>query len=309
MKDAPDWKTPKWPFLLANAMFLAAAAGVIYAAHRPISRTEEILVCVMAGLGALVGCWPFILDYRATEKLIEVNGLTTVMEQLEDLKKFSTQIATATDQWARVQETTKGHADKTVASAKEITDRMTTEIREFNEFQAKLNDMEKGALKLEIEKLRRGEGEWMQVVARILDHVFSLYTAAGRSGQPELAEQIGLFQTACRDAARRVGLVPFGVEPNEKFDPAKHRAQGVENPAAGAPITGLLAPGVMFQGRLIRQALVKLAGDEPAAQSGAAAEAVAAPEKMSAVEKAEPVTTEKPAQNELTLEARLSIYF
>jgi molecular chaperone GrpE (heat shock protein) len=301
MKDAPDWKTPKWPFLLAYVVFLAAAAGVIHAAHRPISQTEEILVCVMVGLGSLAGCWPFILDYRATEKLIEVNGMTTVMEQLEDLKQYSAQIATATDQWARVQETTKGHADKTVATAKEITDRMTAEIREFNEFQAKLNDMEKGALKLEVEKLRRGEGEWMQVVARILDHVFSLYTAAGRSGQPELAEQIALFQTACRDAARRVGLVPFGVEPNEKFDPARHRAQGVENPAAGTLVTGLLAPGVTFQGRLIRLALVKLAGEnETAAQPATVAEVVAGEEKIPAVEKPEAV--EGTANDELTLE-------
>jgi molecular chaperone GrpE (heat shock protein) len=296
MKDAPDWKTPKWPFLLANAAFLAAATGVIYAAHRPISRMEEILVCAMVGLGALAGCWPFILDYRATGKLIEVNALTTVMEQMQDLKKYSAQIATATDQWARVQETTKGHTDKTVAAAKEITDKMAEEIHEFNEFQAKLNDMEKGALKLEIEKLRRGEGEWMQVVARILDHVFSLYTAAGRSGQPELAEQIGLFQTACRDAARRVGLVPFGVEPDEKFDPARHRAQGVEHPVAGTPVTGLLAPGVTFQGRLIRLALVKLAGEEPAA----GAEVTAAKEQVPVVEK--PESTNGAAQDELTLE-------
>jgi len=34
-------------------------------------------------------------------------------------------------------------------------DRMVEEIRDFNDFQAKLNDTEKGALRLEIEKLRR----------------------------------------------------------------------------------------------------------------------------------------------------------
>jgi molecular chaperone GrpE (heat shock protein) len=182
------------------------------------------------------------------------------------LKRYSAQIAAATDQWARVQEVTKGHSDKTIAMAKEITERMADEIRQFNDFQAKLNDMEKGALRLEVEKLRRTEGDWLQVVVRMLDHVFALYMAAARSGQPELAEQIGHFQNTCRDAARRVGLTPFGLEPNEKFDPKRHRAQGVENPTEGAAVAGLLAPGITYQGRLIRPALVKLAGaDEPAA--------------------------------------------
>jgi molecular chaperone GrpE (heat shock protein) len=209
-------------------------------------------------LGALLGCLPFILDYRATGKLIEVNAVGTVAEQLRDLKKYSAEIAAATGQWALVQETTKGNTEKTVAAASEIAERMTTEIREFNEFQVKLNDTEKGALRLEVEKLRRAEGEWLQVVARILDHIFALHNAAARSGQPELAEQIGQFQNACRDAARRVGLAPFNAAPEEKFDAQKHRAHGMENPPADAIVAETLAPGMTYQGRLIRPAFVRL---------------------------------------------------
>ena len=211
-------------------------------------------------LGALLGCLPFILEYRATAKLVEINAVSTVAEQLRDLKKYSEQIATATDQWARVQDATKGHSEKTAAAAKEIADRMVTEIRDFNEFQVKLNDTEKGALRLEIEKLRRVEGEWMQVLARILDHIFALHTAASRSGNAELADQIGNFHNACRDAARRVGFTQFEAAPEEKFEAQKHRAHGVENPPADAVIAETLAPGIAFQGRLIRPALVRLTG-------------------------------------------------
>jgi molecular chaperone GrpE (heat shock protein) len=96
------------------------------------------------------------------------------------------------------------------------------------------------------------------VVARILDHIFALHNAASRSGQPELAEQIGSFQNACRDAARRVGLAPFNAAPDEKFDAQKHRAHGVENPPAEAVVAETLAPGMTYQGRLIRPALVRL---------------------------------------------------
>jgi molecular chaperone GrpE (heat shock protein) len=282
MNEAPDWKIPKWPFLLANTVLIAAAAAVIYKAAHPISPTEIYISVGCVALGALFGCLPFILDYRATGKLIEVNAVTTVAEQMHDLKKYSAQIAAATDQWAHVQESTKGSTDKTVAAAKGIAERMTEEIREFNEFQLKLNDTEKGALRLEVEKLRRTEGEWLQVVARILDHIFALHTAAARSGQPELAEQIGSFQNACRDAARRVGLAPFNAVPAEKFDAQKHRAHGVENPPAEAVVAETLAPGMTFQGRLLRPVLVRLREADAAATGPAMETAATAPENSEA---------------------------
>ena len=258
MNEVPEWKIPKWIFLLSNAVLLAVAAAVIYKAAHPISQTEIIAATACVALGAVLGCLPFILDYRATGKLIEVHAVGEVSEKIQDLKRLAAQVSTATDQWARVQEVTQDGAKKTVAAANEISERITTEIREFNEFQVKLNDTEKGALRLEVEKLRRTEGEWLQVVARILDHIFALHTAAARSGQPELAEQIGNFQNACRDAARRVGLTPFVAEPGESFDQERHRVHGVENPPAAAVVAETLAPGLTFQGRLIRPALVRL---------------------------------------------------
>jgi molecular chaperone GrpE (heat shock protein) len=258
MNEAPIWKTPKWPFWSAYLVLMAIGFAVVFRAEHPISHAVMYVAVACAGLGSLLGCLPYLLDYLAVGKLIEVNAVGTVVEQLQDLQKCSAQIAAATDRWALVQETTKGNTDKTVAAAKEVADRMTEEIRDFNEFQIKLNDTEKGALRLEVEKLRRGEGEWLQVVARILDNVFALHNAAARSGNAELAEQIGSFQTACRDAARRVGLSLFNAAPDEKFDPQKHRAHGVENPPTDGIVAETLAAGVTFQGRLVRQALVKL---------------------------------------------------
>jgi molecular chaperone GrpE (heat shock protein) len=258
MNEVSDWKIPKWPFLLAGGALLAVAALLACRPAHAITQTEIIIATASVALGALLGCLPFILEYRATSKLIEVNAVSTVAEQLHNLKTYSAQIATATDQWALVQETTKGSAEKTVAAAQEIVERMVKEAREFSEFQAKMNDTEKAALRLEAEKLRRTEGEWLQVVVRILDHIYALHTAAVRSGQPEVAEQISQFQNACRDTARRVGLTPFAAEAEEKFDAQKHRAHGVENPPADAVAAETLAPGLTFQGRLIRPALVRL---------------------------------------------------
>jgi len=285
MNEVSEWKITKWPFIAAGIALLVVAAVLATRPAQAITETEIILATASVALGAVLACLPFILEYRAIKKLIEVNAVTTITDQLHDLKTYSAQISTATDQWARVQDATKGHADKTVAGAKEIADRMTVEIREFNEFQVKLNDTEKSALRLEVEKLRRAEGEWLQVVARILDHVYALHTAAVRSNQPEVAAQIGSFQNACRDAARRVGFTPFGAEAGEKFDAQKHRVHGVENPPADSAIAELLAPGISFQGRLVRPALVRLQSAEAPAQ---------APEKIEEEKISSPAADELP---------------
>ena len=277
MNKASNWKVPKWPFLAANAVLILVAWAVIYKAAHPITDLEIGIATATVALGALFGCLPFLLEYRATAKLIEVNALGTVSEKIENLEQFAGQISAATDQWARVQETTQGSAEKTVASALEIAERISKEAREFSEFQAKINDSEKGALRLEVDKLRRAEGEWLQVVVRILDHIFALHTAAARSGQPELAEQISGFQNACRDAARRVGLTPFAAEPDEIFDAQKHRAHGVENPPAGAVIAETLAPGLTLQGRLVRPVLVRL---QEATEPETPTEAPAPPDQL-----------------------------
>lgn len=269
MKEASDWNIPKWPFLTANAALLVVAVAVIARAAHPISQTDIGLSTGAVALGALLGCLPFILEYRATKKLVEINAVTTVAEQLRDLKKYSTQIAAATDQWALVQENTKGNAEKTAAAAREIAERMATEIREFNDFQVKLNDTEKAALRLEVDKLRRTESEWLRVVARILDHIFALHQAAAHSGQPELIEQINQFQNACYDAAHRVGLVPFMATDGEEFDIERHRARGVEHPPTDGIVAETLAPGLTFQGRLVRPALVRLQEKPTAAESPA----------------------------------------
>ena len=281
MKEASNWTVPKWPFLLGNATLLGFAGWIVLAkASHPITDLQIVFATATVGLGAVLGTLPYILEYRGASKLVEVNALTTVVAQLEDLQKYAGQVSAATDQWVRVQEATQGGAEKTTAAAREIADRMAVEIRSFNEFQTKLNDGEKNALRLEVEKLRRIEGDWLQVLARILDHIFALYTAASRSGQPEVAAQIGQFQIACRDAARRVGLIPFVAGADEPFVAERFKNFDGETPAEGALIDETLAAGYTYQGRLLRPALVKLKSPEtPAAP---------APEEEKPVKDAEP---------------------
>ena len=133
---------------------------------------------------------------------LQVNALGAVADKIQDLEKLAAQISSATNQWDVIQ----GQAEKTAAGAKQIADKMGAEVREFSEFMQKMNDSEKATLRLEVEKMHRGEAEWLQMLVRIFDHIFALHAAATRSGQPQLAEQITHFQNACRDTVRRIGL-------------------------------------------------------------------------------------------------------
>lgn len=262
MTDTTNWKIPKWPFLLGDALLLAAAYFFIRYSPHPIGRLEVAAVSTCVALGAILGCLPFILDYRAIIKTIESSALGSIGEKIQNLEKLAAQISSATNEWTNAQT----QAEKTSAGAKEISDKMAVEVREFTEFMKRTNDSEKSALRLEVEKMKRGEAEWLQVLVRILDHVFLLHAAAARSGQPKVAGQISQFQNACRDAARRIGLAPFAAAPDEKFNAERHQTVDGSKPSADAVVAETVGAGYTFQGRFLRPALVKLREEKPIAE-------------------------------------------
>jgi hypothetical protein len=141
---------------------------------------------------------------------------------------------------------------------------MAAEARAFAEFMQKAGESEKGHLRLEVEKARRSEGEWLQIVVRLIDHVYALHQAAAHSGQPNVQQQIGLFQNACRDVVRRVGLLPLEAEPGEAFDETRHRLLDKEpRPEPGAIVAETLATGFSFQGQMLRPMLVRVVSPKP----------------------------------------------
>jgi molecular chaperone GrpE (heat shock protein) len=183
---------------------------------------------------------------------------------MKNLEGVAAQIQGATGQWQTVQE----HSDKTATAAREIAERMTAEVQSFTEFMQRANDGEKATLRLEVEKLRRAEADWLQVLVRMLDHVYALRVGAQRSGQPKLIEQLGNFQNACNDAARRVGLTPFVATDTDAFDAARHQlVEGDAKAAAGSRIGETVAAGYSFQGKLLRPALVRLRETAPTSEA------------------------------------------
>jgi len=275
MSDAIAPKLSKWPFFLGDGLLLGTACLIGYQSKFALGHWEMCFVVLCVAGGALLGVAPFLLEYDALAKVAEAGALNTAVAELKNLAAIANQISGATGKWQEAQE----QADKTVVGAREIAERMTVEVQAFTEFMKRANDSERANLRLEVEKLKRGESEWLQVLVRTLDHVYALHQGASRSGQPKLAEQVGNFQLACRDSARRVGLTPFTANEGELFDAQRHQLveEGVKAPA-GAVVAETIATGYTFQGRLVRPALVRLGNGEATV---AAVTAEAAPEEQS----------------------------
>jgi molecular chaperone GrpE (heat shock protein) len=270
MHDTQELKVTKWPFFLGDAFLLGLAYFVCWQGKAPLGRWEITAAAICVALGAWLGILPFLLEYRALLKKIETSALGTAAEKIKDLETLAAQISGATNHWQSAQD----QADKTAALAREIAERMAAEVRDFTEFMKGINEGEKATLRLEVEKLRRAENDWLNVLVHMLDHVHALHLAAERAGQANLITQLGHFQNACRDAARRVGLVPLGAALREPFDPQRHQWADGDSPPAGAIVAEIVATGYTFQGRPLRPVLVRVRNDAtPADASSASATA------------------------------------
>jgi molecular chaperone GrpE (heat shock protein) len=247
---------PKWPFFLGDAFLLGMAFFIYWESKYPLGRWEIIACAVCVALAAVLGILPYLLEYRALLKLLETSALQSVTEKIQKLETLAAQISSATNHWQSAQD----QADKTAALARDISEKMAAEVRGFSEFMEKISQGEKANLRLEVEKLRRAENDWLNVLVHLLDHVYALFHAAERSGQANLVSQLGQFQNACRDAARRVGLVPLLANQTEPFDSKRHKCADGEAPA-GALVTEMLATGYTFQGKFLRPALVRTQGN------------------------------------------------
>src|SRR5688572_28622185 len=142
MRSSPEVKIPKWPFFLGDAFALGLAYFVYSQGKGQLTQWETITICICVGMGALLGVAPFVLEYRVLLKSIEVSTLGTASEKIQKLETVALQISGATNHWQAAQE----QADKTVANAREISQRMAKEAQDFSTFMQKINEGEKSTI-------------------------------------------------------------------------------------------------------------------------------------------------------------------
>jgi len=264
---------PKWAFILGDALMLLVAFTIVIWTDGAMSlgRITLLVICVLAG--ACLSIIPYLLEFRAAVKFTDVDNLISAATQIKNLQGVAQQIGQATSQWQAVQE----HCAHTVTSAKEIGERIAIEAQAFTDFMRQAGDAERNHLRLEVEKLHRGEQECLQVLVRLMDHIFALYVAGVKSGQAPLAEQLGQFQNACRDAIRRVGLVPVEAKAGEAFDAAHHQLPDGALPAQEPCVVAeTLATGYTFQRQVLRQPMVVVRPPAAPATAGSSKAKVAA---------------------------------
>lgn len=263
----------KWPFFLADVALLAVAFWIVNHYPHPVPVLALGMATGCVALAAFIGVMPFRMQYDAIVRFAESNELNDTVSQINKAELAAEQIRGATAQWQGVQE----QSARTVATVREISDRMTAEAKAFAEFMQKANEHEKATLRLEAEKLRRSESQWLQLTVHLLDHVYALHQAGARSGQPNLEAQLGRFREACYEAVRRVGLIPFQSDAGEGYDAEKHQlVEGQAEPEVGALVGQTLAVGYSFQGQLVRKSLVTIqpvASEEPIAPAAIETEA------------------------------------
>jgi hypothetical protein len=258
----------KWPFIVADVVAFIGCYLIYDKASGPWGNGEMAAFIVCGSLGMFFLCFPFYQEYRLDARFAEADQLARVTEFMTQLGKVKNGVTIATAHL----ETAQDYAEKTIEASKEIAERMTDEAKAFADFMAKANDTEKAHLELEVE---------IKTLMTTLDETFRLCDAASRSGNTLVVETLTKFQSVCRAAAGRVGLVAFEPEFGEPFDSEKHVVADSEAVAPeGARVGGTVAPGYTYMRRTLRLAAVELQGGGigavPAATPAVAVEALAA---------------------------------
>lgn len=259
---APQVK--KWPFVVGDLLLVGVAGWIFVMSGYQPSGSNLAIIVVCLGLGIFFGVLPFLAEFREESRRFDGVQLKSTLEQIGQLESIGELVARATGQWEEIQE----QCQSVVKTAGELAKRSQAETDRLIEVTEKADTRERDHLRLEVEKHRRGEREWLEVLVGIMDHVFALHRAAVRSGQAKLIKQIEGFQGACNDICRRVGLSQYVVQAGEMFDEKVHKVlEGREVPE-NAVIEETLAPGFSFQGQPIRLPMVALTtGDGGLAQS------------------------------------------
>lgn len=261
MYDTPP-RTTKWPFLVFDVILLALAGFILNQATHPLGLVEIAAVSTLGVIAAWVAATPFLRDHNAAVKLYEQANLSGTLAQIGELESVAQKIAMASSQWQGVQETSA----RTVSTASQLVDRMTHEAKAFSSLLTEADQREKQNLRLELEKVRRGEQEQLQVLVHLLDHVYALYLAGLRSGQDGLVAQLGQFRAAVQDATRRIGLVAHEAQPGDAYDPNLHQTINGSSPTPGTPIDQCVACGYSYQGQGLRRIVVAISEPTPEPQ-------------------------------------------
>ncbi|NCC60378.1 MAG: nucleotide exchange factor GrpE [Verrucomicrobiae bacterium] len=261
----------KAPFVVTDLVLILTAIGILTFTQHPLSGSAVWTITLLVFSGAWIAVTPWIMEQRSKTKLAELEGLKGVEESIQKMNSFSDGVNSALLSLSNVQEIAQASAKR----AAEAEEKIAQYGLDFEERFSKAANYEKSALQLEIDKLKRIEKDWVSSASGMLDHILALASAGIHSGKPEIAEQMKRFRAACLDIASHAGIQPYMPAPTDLYDPEKHAVPpNAPTPAAEAKIARVLAPGFIYQGVLIRKAMILTEDMEFTQEAGAPAKGV-----------------------------------
>lgn len=255
-------RAAKWPFVLGDLCLLAAGGGVAWLAHSgriPWSLSVAAVTTAAVGAGAWVLVTPFLRDQEAELRLREQDNLADTLQQIQQLERAASGIAAGASNLQSGQQALQ-RANETSAA---LVQQLAAERKSFTEILQRNQDQERQTLRLELEKLRRGEEETLRVVCHLLDHNFAVYQAGQQSPHPGVAQQLAQYRAACLDAVRRLGIVAHQATPGDAFHPDFHQTVDGKAPPEDSRIAGTLACGYTVRGVGVRPIIVAIEGQAP----------------------------------------------
>ena len=217
-------------------------------------------------IGGAVALFPFWRAYRNELKFAELEAVEETVRRIEGLSTVADRVERAESSWLEA----KNSSETIAKNLNETTTALYEESKAIREFAHQQNDQQKANLRLEVQKLKQWETEWVQAGTIALDHTAALHAAILQLEDAQATRKLNKFQNSIHEIMRRVGLVGFAPRPGAPFDPDANRAHNQsETPAEGSRILDVVAMGIRYQGRLVRPAIVNVApptADEPIEQ-------------------------------------------
>ncbi len=246
-------RIPYIPFVIADLLLLGTAVVIVMMADRPMNAWEisAVVVCVAAAASFMVYPFRKLIDFELRQAGSE--KLHDAVQRIRTVESLAARIESVTSHWMEIEKKAEHSLDK----SEDISREMIEEADSFREFIKNAQSEETQHLRLMVEKLRKAEKDWVHIIMAMMDHSIALRWAAEKSGNANLAAQIGNFHAQLIEITRQIGLLPFEPQPGDSFDSEIHQLMDSEsNASEGTSIKSVRSAGYRFRGVVLRRALV-----------------------------------------------------
>jgi hypothetical protein len=191
--EAP--KLTPWPFIVGDAVLLGLAAAIANQSAAPLTGAPLIAIILCVGLGAVLACIPFLLNYTRRQDL-------ALAERQSEIAALARTTADSAEQIGIVAQGLQSITDATQRALKPL-DHLPQKLQEkINEFKAQLNEVninENEALAQEVNTLRTSEIERLETafasVRKTAAELATLETAT-RQHLADLNQSLARFATS-----------------------------------------------------------------------------------------------------------------